>query len=80
MFRKPVPPQVCCTTSAPVISASIISMSLANVKLLPSIRILAKATELDHSILTWSLKPLLKRGLMVDLETPGARNSKLVLT
>jgi hypothetical protein len=55
-------------------------MSLANVKLLPSIRILAKATELDHSILTWSLKLLLKRGLRVDLETPGARNSKLVLT
>lgn len=45
-----------------------------------SVSILAKATELDRSTLTRSLKPLLKRGLVTDLKEPGARNSKLVLT
>ena len=41
---------------------------------------LAKATELDVSTVNRNLKPLFRRGLIVDRKKPGARNSSIVVT
>ncbi len=45
-----------------------------------SIRELADITEYDRSTLARTLKPLLSRGLVVDMRAPGTRNHQLELT
>lgn len=45
-----------------------------------SVRELADITEYDRSTLARTLKPLLSRGLVVDMRAPGTRNRQLELT
>jgi len=45
-----------------------------------SVRELADVTEYDRSTLARTLKPLLARGLVIDMRAPGTRNRQLELT
>jgi DNA-binding MarR family transcriptional regulator len=45
-----------------------------------SVTELADLTELDRSTLTRNLRPLFKRGLVIDSKEPGTRNSRLEVT